>query len=115
MTLSVQRQVVFRSQNLYAILGLLAYNRPLSNRGTGTGTSTGTGTGTGTDTGDQKQLTTKKPEPHVSQAGLKNGQIHLDDAMVGGGGGAGVEDASVVTGGSDSGSLTNRSQFNESE
>ena len=114
--MSVQRQVLFRSQHLHVILGLLAYNPPNSGK-----------------TEDRKQITSKKPDPHVNHTvatGSKNCQVHLDGPEVGGGGrettvdgdcgsvgeGMGVEDTSSVPGGgSDAGSLTNRSQFNEGD
>ena len=73
--MSVQRQVLFRSQHLHDILGLLAYN-PSENGGGGTSGQ------------NQKQVTTKKPEPHVvnhtGNIGSKTGQIHLDGVKEGG-------------------------------
>ena len=74
--MSVQRQVLFRSQHLHDILGLLAYN-PSENGGGG-----------GISGQKQKQVTTKKPEPHVVNhtgiIGSKTGQIHLDGVKEGG-------------------------------
>ena len=90
MTLSIQRQVLFRSQHLQAILGLLSYNQttPDNNKQQ-----------------QQQQLITKKPEPNISQNNLYSVAIgSIIGDSVSGGGGVGddmrEEERSVATGSS---------------
>ena len=66
--MSVQRQVLFRSQHLHDILGLLAYNPSVTS---------------GKGGQIRSQGTTKKPEPQINHSvatGSKNSQIHVDGA-----------------------------------